>query len=42
MVVQGVRCLYSRDAENGANRKLGFRLAPFSETELPVHGVLGN
>ncbi len=42
MVVQGVGCLYSRAAEKGNSRKLGFRCMEFSETGLPIRGVLGN
>jgi hypothetical protein len=32
--------LYS--ADRGYSRKLGFRLGAFSETQLPVYGILGN
>jgi hypothetical protein len=31
-----------RTAESSNSRKPGFRLAGFSETELPMLGVLGN
>jgi hypothetical protein len=28
-------------AEKGSSRKLGFRIEVFSETELPINGLLG-
>jgi hypothetical protein len=34
--------LIHRDAEKGCSRKPGFRYQVFSETELPVYGILGN
>jgi hypothetical protein len=35
-------CFYSRAAEKGCSRKLGFRCMRFSETKLPEIPILGN